>query len=128
MSNNNLNLISRRLIITIATTVMLGLGTIISGAHAAPRITQPDAEPLILAETEGMDRRQERRDDRQDNREDRRDTRQDCRDEEGVGKDMQTRGSSGASRGRQGLGNNTPAPILVRVALGEGRTSTAHHE
>ena len=87
MSNNNPNLISRRLIITIATTVMLGLGTIISGAHAVPRITQPDAEPLILAETEGMDRRQERRDDRQDNREDRRDTRQDCRDEEGVGKD-----------------------------------------
>ncbi len=43
---------------------------------------------LLLAATEGMDRRQDRREERRDNRRDRPDTRQDCRDEEGVvGKD-----------------------------------------
>ncbi len=87
MSNQTRHLISHRMIITAAATVMLGFGTITSGVYAAPRITQPDAETLLLAETEGMDRRQDRRDDRQDDRGDRRDTRQDCRGEEGVGKD-----------------------------------------
>lgn len=49
----------------------------------------PFAEkPLIIAATEGMERRQDRRDDRGDDRGDRGDTRQDCRDNEGVvGKD-----------------------------------------
>lgn len=49
---------------------------------------QPDATPLILAKTEGMGRRQDRREGRRDDRQDRRDDRQDCRGEEGVvGKD-----------------------------------------
>ncbi len=91
MSNNNSNLTSRHLrsIATVAT--LLGLGTIVSGAYAVvgtQGIMQTDATPLILAQTEGMDRRQDRRGDRQDDRGDRRDTRQDCRSEEGVvGKD-----------------------------------------
>lgn len=51
-------------------------------------------EGIVLAQTQGMERRQDRRDDRQDNRndrqddrQDRRDDRQDCREQEGVGKD-----------------------------------------
>lgn len=77
MSNQTRNLISHRLIITAAATAMLGLGAVASGVHAAPGITQTDAEPLILAETQGMERRQDRREDRRD-----------CRQEEGlVGKD-----------------------------------------
>ena len=54
----------------------------------------PNSKPIILAQTQGMDRRQDRRDvvqderdDVQDNRHDRRDDRQDCRREEGVGHD-----------------------------------------
>ena len=50
-----------------------------------------NATPLLVAQTQGMDNRQDRRDDRQDNRDDRqddrqdnRDDRQDCRQEEGV--------------------------------------------
>ena len=87
MSNNDRNPISRPLIITTAAAVMLGFGAF-SSVQAAPGSVQPNAEPLVLAATEGMERRQDRRDDRQDDRGDRRDTRQDCRDEEGVvGKD-----------------------------------------
>lgn len=89
MSNKTRNLISHRLIITTAASALIGLGVIALGVQAAPDVAQPsaDAAPLILAETEGMDRRQDRRGDRQDDRGDRRDTRQDCRGEEGVGKD-----------------------------------------
>ena len=91
MSNNNSNLTSRHLRGIATAAMLLGLGTIVSGAHAAvgtQGIVQTDAAPLILAQTEGMDRRQDRRGDRQDDRGDRRDTRQDCRSEEGVvGKD-----------------------------------------
>ena len=87
MSNKTRNLISHRLIITTAASALLSIGAISSGVHATPGITQPDAESLILADTSGMDRRQDNRDGRQDNRGDRSDTRQDCRGEEGVGKD-----------------------------------------
>ena len=88
MSENDRNPTSLRLnIITIA-TVMLGFGVIASGVQAAPGSTQPAAEPLILAATDGMDRRQDRREDRGDDRKDRKGDRRDCRDEEGVvGKD-----------------------------------------
>ena len=73
--------------LTITATALLGLGAIAS-IQAAPGAAQSSVEaPLILAATEGMERRDDRRDDRQDDRGDRRDTRQDCRGEEGVGKD-----------------------------------------
>ena len=42
------------------------------------------ADRIQLAQTQGMDNRQDRRDDRQDDRGDRQDTRQDCRQGEGV--------------------------------------------
>jgi hypothetical protein len=60
-----------------------------SAAQANPDITMVFSEkPLIIAATNGTERRQDRRDDRRDNRGDRRDTRQDCRDQEGLaGKD-----------------------------------------
>ena len=41
----------------------------------------------LLAQTQGMENRDERRDDRQDDRQDRGDDRQDCRQAEGVGSD-----------------------------------------
>ena len=87
MSKQTRNSNYRRLAITTTASALLGLGTIAS-VQAASDTVQPGIEaPLILAETEGMDRRQDRRDERQDDRGDRRDTRQDCRGEEGVGKD-----------------------------------------
>ena len=87
MSNKTHNSTIRRLTITTAASALLGLGAIAS-VQAAPVAAQSGVEaPLILAATEGMERRDDRRDDRQDDRGDRRDTRQDCRDEEGVGKD-----------------------------------------
>ena len=87
MSNSNRKPTSCPVIITTAAAVMLGFGAF-SSVQAAPGSVQPNTEPLVLAATEGMDRRQDRREDRRDDRKDRRDTRQDCRDEEGVvGKD-----------------------------------------
>ena len=100
MSKQTYNTTVRRLAITTAASALLGLGVITSEVQAAPVGAQSSSveAPLILAATDGMERRDERRDDRQDNRGgrsddrqdnrgDRRDTRQDCRDEEGVGKD-----------------------------------------
>ena len=79
---------SRRLAITTAAAALLGLGAVSSGVQAAPGIGQPDIEVhLILAATDGMERRDDNRDDRQEDRGDRNDNRQDCRQEEGAGKD-----------------------------------------
>jgi len=80
--------ISRHLAITVAASALLGLGAIAPGVQAAPDLAQPGAEaPLILAATDGMERRDDNRDDRQEDRGDRGDNRQDCRQEEGAGKD-----------------------------------------
>ena len=88
MNNQAHNPTIRRLTITAAASALLGLGVMASGVQAVPGAAQSGVEaPLILAATEGMERRGDRRDDRQDDRGDRRDTRQDCRGEEGVGKD-----------------------------------------
>ncbi len=84
MNKQTHNSTIRRLAITSAASALLGLGAMTSGIAVAQSGVKV---PLILAATEGMERRDERRDDRQDDRGDRRDTRQDCRDEEGVGKD-----------------------------------------
>ena len=79
---------SRRLAITTAAAALLGLGVVTSGVQAAQGFGQPDTEaPLILAATDGMERRDDNRDDRQEDRGDRNDNRQDCRQEEGAGKD-----------------------------------------
>ena len=88
MSKQKTTSISRRLII-ISASALLTLGAVSMQAQAASDIAQTSAgTPMILAATDGMDRRRDRRDDRQDDRGDRRDTRQDCRDDEGVmGKD-----------------------------------------
>jgi hypothetical protein len=81
--------ISRGVAIAAAASALLGLAAVAPTLQAAPGSAPPDAEaPLILAATEGMERRDDRRDDRKDDRGDRRDTRQDCRDEGGLaGKD-----------------------------------------
>ena len=85
MSNQTRYWISRRLASAAAASALLGLAAIASGVQAAPGIAQPGTEiPLILAATDGMDRRQDNRDDRQDDRGDRGDNRQDCRQEEGA--------------------------------------------
>jgi hypothetical protein len=86
MSNKIRKLTPRRMAIATAVSALLGLGVVSSGVQAAPSAAQTGTEaPLMLAATEGMERRGDRRDDRQDDRGDRRDTRQDCRDEEGLG-------------------------------------------
>ena len=65
-----------------ATFTLLGFGAMNPVLQAAEDIARPDPEShLMLAATEGMDRRQDRRDDRRDDRGDRRDVRQDCRQE-----------------------------------------------
>ena len=84
MNKQTHNSTIRRLTIATAASALLGLGVMTSGIAVAQSGIEA---PLILAATEGMERRGERRDDRQDDRGDRRDTRQDCRGEEGVGKD-----------------------------------------
>jgi len=81
--------ITHRLAVTAAALASLGLGSMVPAVQGAEGIAQSDSETLlILAATDGMDRRQDRREDRRDDRGDRHDTRQDCRDDEGVvGKD-----------------------------------------
>jgi len=69
MNKQTHNSTIRRLAITSAASALLGLGAMTSGIAVAQSGVKV---PLILAATEGGDRR---------------DTRQDCRDEEGVGKD-----------------------------------------
>lgn len=63
-------------------TIMLA-----SGVHAATEVISSPTEfefGIMLADTRGMERRDDRRDDRQGDRDDR----QDCREEEGIlGKD-----------------------------------------
>ena len=78
----------RRLTI-MATSTLLGLGAMIPAAQATRDIPPTGIESdLILAATDGMERRQDRRENRRDDRGTRRDVRQDCREEEGViGKD-----------------------------------------
>ena len=89
MSEQRRYSITRNLAITIAASGLLGLGALVPIVQAADSMTQPNsAAPLILAETAGMDNRDDRRDDRQGDRGDRQDNRDDCRDEGGVaGKD-----------------------------------------
>ncbi len=88
MSNSIHSSNSRHLAITAAAAALLGFGVITSGAQAAPGVGQHGTEPpLILAATDGMERRDDNRDDRQEDRGDRDDNRQDCREEEGAGKD-----------------------------------------
>ena len=90
MSNQNRHSKSRRLAITAAASALLGAGVLISVVQAADGVVQPTSpvNPLILAETAGMENRGERRDDRQGDRGDRQDNRQEARDEGGlVGKD-----------------------------------------
>lgn len=55
-----------------------------SGAPDPGASAASDNGAILLAQTQGMDNRQDRRDDRQDDRQDRRGDRQDCRQEEGV--------------------------------------------
>ena len=107
MSNQTRNSAVRRLTITTAVSALLGLGVIASGVQAAPSSAQSSGveAPMMLAATEGMDRRGERRDDRQDDRGDRRDTRQDCRGEEGVGKDKRDCKQEGRGERRDGDDN-----------------------
>ena len=88
MSIQKLTSITRRLAISSSATVLLALGTVTLEAQAASGIAYTSAgTPMILAGTDGMDRRQDRRGDRRDNRDERQDDRRDCRQEEGVGKD-----------------------------------------
>ena len=88
MSEQSRYSIIRRLAITTAASCLLGLAALIPVVQAADSVEQPNsAAPLILAETEGMENRDERQDDRQEDRGDRDDNRQDCRQEEGAGKD-----------------------------------------
>jgi len=85
MTKLNHNLMPRHLAISAAISVFLGLGAVASGAQAALGIAHPGAEvPIILAGTEGMERRGDNRDNRQEDRGDRQDNRQDCRQEEGA--------------------------------------------
>jgi hypothetical protein len=107
MSKQTHNSAVRRLTITTAVSALLGLGVITSGVQAAPSSAQSSGveAPMMLAATDGMERRQERRDDRQDDRGDRRDTRQDCRDEEGVGKDKRDCKQEGRQERRDGDDN-----------------------
>ena len=93
--------ISRRVIITSA-SALLALGTVTLEAQAASDIAYTSAgTPMILAGTDGMDRRGDRRDDRQDDRGDRQDTRQDCRQDEGIGKDKRDCKQDGRQDRRQ---------------------------
>lgn len=80
---------TRSILVTSAVAALLVLGARFSAVQAAENISQPGTEivPLVLAATDGMERRQDRREDRRDDRGDRRDMRQDCRQEKGVGKD-----------------------------------------
>ena len=88
MSERHRYSITRNLAITTAASCLLGLGALVPIVQAADSVTQPNsAAPLILAETAGMDNRDDRRDDRQGDRGERDDNRQDCRQEEGAGKD-----------------------------------------
>jgi hypothetical protein len=107
MSHQTHNSAVRRLTITTAVSALLGLGLMTSGVQAAPSSAQSSGveAPMMLAATEGMDRRGERRDDRQDDRGDRRDTRQDCRGEEGVGKDKRDCKQEGRGERRDGDDN-----------------------
>jgi hypothetical protein len=88
MSKQYSHSITRRLTI-MATLTLLGFGAMIPVPQAAEGTARPGTGTnLLLAATDGMDRRQDRREDRQDDRGDRQDVRQDCREEEGVaGKD-----------------------------------------
>lgn len=80
--------ITRSFAITTTASCLLGLGSMIPVVQAADSVEQShSAVPLILAETAGMDNRDDRRDDRQEDRGERDDNRQDCRQEEGAGKD-----------------------------------------
>jgi hypothetical protein len=107
MINQTHNSAFRRLTITTAVSALLGLGVIASGVQAAQSSAQSSGveAPMMLAATEGMDRRGERRDDRQDDRGDRRDTRQDCRGDEGVGKDKRDCKQDGREERREGDDN-----------------------
>ena len=104
MSNQTRKSTSRRMAVAAAVSALLGLGATASGVQAVEGSAQPGTEtPLILAATEGMDRRQDRREDRRDDRGDRRDTRQDCRQEEGVvGKDKRDCKQDGREERREG--------------------------
>jgi len=75
---------------SIATGLALfGISALFDAAQAAGGATYLAEEPVILlAATDGMERRQDRRDDRRDDRDDRQERREDCREDEGlVGKD-----------------------------------------
>ncbi len=89
MNKQKFTSIQRRLVIITSASAMLTFGAVSMQAQAASDVALTSAgTPMILAATDGMDRRRDRRDDRQDDRGDRRDTRQDCREDEGlVGKD-----------------------------------------
>ncbi len=87
--------ISRRLVVTAIASALLGIGAVTPGVMAAPGTTQSGTEaPLMLAETKGMERRQDRRDSRQDCRQeeglvggDKRECKQDRREERGSDED-----------------------------------------
>jgi len=69
MCNQDRYSIIRRL----AASALLYLATIVPAVQAAEGITQPGTETfLILAATEGMERRHDRREDRRDDRQERR--------------------------------------------------------
>ncbi len=95
--NKQTRISTRRLAVAAAVSALLGLGAIAPAIQATEGIGQPDSEaPLILAQTQGMERRQDRRDNRQDCRQeeglvgkDKRDCKQEGRQEEGEEKEVE---------------------------------------
>jgi len=68
---------------------LLVVSALLNPAQAVGRATYyADGSAILLAATDGMERRQDRREDRRDDRDDRQERREDCREDEGlVGKD-----------------------------------------
>lgn len=97
------NRIIHRLAATAAALAVLGMGSMAPAVQGAESIAQAGTGTLlILAATDGMDRRQDRRADRHDDRGGRRDVRQTCRDDEGVvGKDKRDCKQDGRQEGHE---------------------------
>lgn len=106
----------------LAASALLYFGAIVPAVQAAEGIAQPGTETLlILAATEGMERRQYRREDRRDDRQDRRETRRDCAGTKkawsakisGTASRMGVRSAVRTTRARTEFAR--AAPILVRT-------------
>lgn len=98
----------RPVAILAATAALLALGTTapaVLAADAGPQLAA--GAPLLLAQTQGSDRRGGRRDDRQGDRGNRQDTRDECRDQEGAGKDKRDCKQEGR---QENVGNEPQSP------------------